>query len=143
MEIYTKDHAPFRQGKIPKVVSEENGCRHVGFNGQSHEIRHFKMDGGVIRGAKVSRCDYLLVNDTVQRAYYIELKGSDVKKAMAQIDNTVAMVKDLPGYTVFPRIIFRGTINITNSERTRWSKKYQGRDKIKRALIEESICHDE
>ena len=143
MEIYTKDHAPLRQGKIPKVTSEENGCKHLGINDKSDEIRHFKIDGGVIRGTKVSRCDYLLANDTARRAYYIELKGSDVRKAMAQIDSTVAMVRDLQGYTVFPRVIFRGTVNITNSERTRWSRKYQGRDKIKRGLIEESICHDE
>ena len=145
MEIHTKDHVPMRQGKIPKILSEENGCKHLGINDkdQPHEIRQFKIDGGVIRGTQVSRCDYLVVNDTGKRAYYIELKGSDVRKAMEQIDNTVSMIKDLRGYAVFPRIIFRGTINIKNSERTRWSQKYRGRDKIKRALIEESVCHDE
>ena len=142
MEIYTKDCVPIRQGKIGRIVSEENGCKHVGINDQSHEIRQFQIDGGAITGTAVLRCDYLVVNDTARRAYYIELKGSDVKKAMRQIDNTVAMTKDLDGYTVFPRIIFKGTINVNTSERTKWSAKRGGRVIIKRGQIEESICHD-
>ena len=144
MEIRTKDCVPIRQGKVGRIVSEENGCKHVGINERSHEIRQFRIDSGVIaKNAEVLRCDYLVANDTARRAYFIELKGSDVKKAMRQIDNTVAMTKDLDGYAVFPRIIFKGTINVNTSLRTKWSAKYGGRVKIKRNMIEESICYDE
>lgn len=142
MEIRTKEYKPRQEGAIPRVVSEENGCRHTGINDQRHEIRQFKVDGGIIQGTTVSRCDYLVVNDTARRAYFIELKGSDVKKAMGQIDNTIAMVRDLKGYAFFPRIVFRGTINITNAEQAKWKNKHGGRVKIKRGEIEESICRD-
>ncbi|MBR0282613.1 MAG: hypothetical protein IJQ81_13700 [Oscillibacter sp.] len=142
MEIYTKDHKPRQEGAIPRVVSEENGCKHIGINERRHEVRQFKVDGGIIRGTTVSRCDYLVVNDTARRTYFIELKGSDVKKAMGQLDNTLAMVRDLKGYAAFLRIVFRGTVNITNAERAKWENKHGGRVKIKRNIIEESICDD-
>ena len=136
MEIHLRDHAPRQAGKIPRVVSKENGCKHIGINDRSHEIRQFQVDGGILPKSKEpSRCDYLVVNDTARRAYFIELKGSDVRKAMRQIDNTITMVKDLDACAVFCRIVFRGTINITNAEQAKWKNKHGGRVKIQRAVI--------
>ena len=141
MEIYTKDCKPRQEGAIPRVVSEENGCKHIGINERRHEVRQFKVDGDILPTGKAPlRCDYLVVNDTARRTYFIELKGSDVKKAMGQLDNTLAMVRDLKGYAAFLRIVFRGTVNITNAERAKWENKHGGRVKIKRNIIEESIC---
>ncbi len=62
---------------------------------------------------------------------------------MEQIDSTIAMAKDLGNCVKFPRIIFKGAVNVTNSLRTAWNKKHGGRVKIKRNVIEESVCHDE
>ena len=42
-------------------------------------IRQFKVDGEIFKkGAAEEKCDYLLLNDDAHKAYYIELKGSDI-----------------------------------------------------------------
>ena len=143
MEIYINQRRPCYQGNDKEIVSEEKGCKHVGINDQSHEIRQFHVDGDIIKsGTEESRCDYLVVNDTAKRAYFIELKRSHVKKATRQIDAIIPMVKDLKGYATFCRIVYRGHHDLTNTERIRWENKYHGRAKIGRTPFRESICHD-
>lgn len=64
------------------------------------------MDGGVFeKGKDPQRCDYLLLNDTDKTSYYIELKGSDIRTAIKQIDSTVSLINPSINYTVFRRII--------------------------------------
>lgn len=121
------DYTPRRSGTYTEFVSSENGCKHIGRNVSGHEIRQFKIDGEVIaKNADTVRCDYLLLNDEAKRAYYIELKGSDLEKAIQQIDATVRMLQDsLTGYATYRRIIyFSGTTDIKGSAVQRWKAKH-------------------
>ena len=121
------DYTPRRSGTYTEFVSSENGCKHIGRNVSGHEIRQFKIDGEVIaKNADTVRCDYLLLNDEAKRAYYIELKGSDLEKAIQQIDATVRMLQDsLTGYATYRRIIyFSGTTDIRGSAVQRWKAKH-------------------
>lgn len=142
IQIDINAHSPFRSGKYPEYVSSENGCVHIGENKSHDNVRHFQIDGGVLpKGKEPVRCDYLLLNDSNMRAYYIELKGSDIKKAIEQIEASVAMIKaSLPHYSVYKRIIYHsGTKAMHNSNVTLWKRQNNGRAIIKEKTCSESI----
>ena len=127
MSYNIKDYTPFREGKHPVFSSSENGCRHIGNNVRRQYIRHFKIDGEVFRSSGEERCDYLLVNDDAKTSYYIELKGSDLSKAIRQIENTIKLIApSLSGYAVFRRIIYHtGSHNVRASDVLRWKAKHK------------------
>ena len=92
MPYNINDYKPFREGNHSAFPSSENGCRHIGNNTKRQYVRHFKVDGEVFRGPGEERCDYLLLNDEAATSYYIELKGSDLPKAIRQIENTIKLL---------------------------------------------------
>ena len=63
----------------------------------------------------------------VTSSYYIELKGSDLPKAIRQIENTIKLLSpSLPGYVVLRRIVYHtGSHNVHASEVLRWKAKYK------------------
>ena len=121
------DYKPFREGNHSAFPSSENGCRHVGNNTKRQYVRHFKVDGEVFRGPGEERCDYLLLNDEAATSYYIELKGSDLPKAIRQIENTIKLLSpSLSGYAVLRRIVYHtGSHNVHASEVLRWKARYK------------------
>ena len=142
MQIDINAHKPFRSGEYSEFVSTENKCTHVGENKAHDDVRHFLIDGGVLPKEKdPERCDYLLLNDSNQRAFFIELKGSDIKKAISQIETTVDMIVDsLPEYTVYKRIIYHsGTQALQNNDVLKWKIRNKGRVVIKENRYSESI----
>ena len=121
------EHTPYREGTHPVFTSSENGCTHVGKNVSLEKIRQFKVDGGVIpKNAQESRCDYLLLNDDKKTARYIELKGSDIEKAISQIEKTIEMIHpSIPAYQIYRRIVFRtGSHSVNSRIVTNWKKRY-------------------
>ena len=59
------------------------------------------------------KCDYLLIDDTCKIAYFIELKGSDLNRAIDQIENTICHIKNkLKNYEIRIRIILSRTNTI-------------------------------
>ena len=125
MPYNINDYKPFREGNHSVFPSSENKCRHVGNNTKRQYVRHFKVDGEVFRGSGEERCDYLLLNDEVKTSYYIELKGSDLSKAIRQIENTIKLLSpSLPGYAVLRRIVYHtGSHNVHASEVLRWKNE--------------------
>ena len=123
-------------------MSAERGCKHIGLNGARERVRQYQIDGGVLpKGQQLERCDYLLINDDRRSAYFIELKGSDLKKAIAQIETSVQMIAaSLPGHTFYKRIIYHtGTKAMQNSDVLKWKKRNAGRALIKLKEWTESI----
>ena len=132
---------PYRAGTHLTFISTENKCTHQGENVSRQYIRQFKIDGDVFTSGDMQRCDFLLLNDDKKTSYYIELKGSDLPKAIAQIDNTVAMISPfLPGYKIFRRIVYRtGTHKIRDSRVVQWQSKHSKSVLIKERKLEEEI----
>ncbi len=67
-------------------------------------VRKYRLDGNLVKNEKC--CDYLILDDTCKKSYYIELKGRDVEKAVCQIlagENICK--KELHGYISCYRII--------------------------------------
>lgn len=125
---------PFRSGQYAEFRSSENRCTHIGMNRNACDVRQFRVDGEVYsKTDSASRCDYLLLNDSKADAYFIELKGSDLKKAIQQIDSTIAdILPSIHNYTVYPRVIYHsGSHSIQDKNIILWKKKHQGRAVIK------------
>lgn len=116
---------PCQEGTQSQFVSSEHHCKHIGDNPDRKYIRQIKVDGDVFPpGKEPKRCDYLLLNDTDQTSYYIELKGSDIRTAMEQIDSTVSLIA--PYETMFRRIILHKVRPhaIQDSSVIKWKRRY-------------------
>lgn len=133
-------YKPYRAGSYPQFSSSENRCTHVAKNPKGKYIRQFQVDGGVFsKGKEPKRCDYLLLDDTDQRSYYIELKGSDVTAAIEQIESTISLIgSSLKNYKIYCRIVYRtATQRLYNSRLIKW--KSQRNAIIKSNCLEETL----
>lgn len=135
-------YTPCRAGKHSIFVSAENGSKHIAINRDKNDVRQFKVDGGVFpANTAPQRCDYLLLNDTKMTAYFIELKGTQVEKAIKQIEATINEIKgSIPQYSIYRRIVTsRGTHSIQRSSLVSWKNKYQFSAKVGTSPMEEAI----
>lgn len=119
----------YREGTYRQFVSSENHCKHIGDNPGKKYIRQVKVDGDVFPKGKIpKRCDYLLLNDTDKVSYYIELKGSDLHEAIAQLDQTASMIG--PAVTGCKEMRFRiifhkaNTHSVHDSNVIKWKRKH-------------------
>lgn len=86
-----KDCLVFRDSR-PQAVCEEKGKRYNLLNDRHFEIALYHMDGGMIRSEKNElKCDFLYViydydNPT---AIFVELKGKDIRQAVAQLKASI------------------------------------------------------
>jgi len=78
-----------------KIVLKENKSKITFLNPNQDKILTIKVDGCVIRDNETLRCDYALMpSDEVE--IYVELKGSDIVHAVAQIESTIRLLSDNP-----------------------------------------------
>lgn len=89
------------------IVSRDHGTsrEHRAYNReQKYCIRHYKLDGELVKQQKC--CDFLLINDTCRRAYFIELKGGNVDEAIPQLEKATRICRpELEGYEYYYRIV--------------------------------------
>lgn len=89
------------------VVSKDRGTQreHRAINPQKKlDLRHYKLDGELFKQIKC--CDFLLVNDSKNKAYLIELKGGNIDEAVEQLEAGEQKCKDeLRGYAFLYRIV--------------------------------------
>lgn len=117
---------PYREGTHRQFVSRENRCTHIANNPNQKYVRQFRVDGEVFPAdTEPMRCDYLLLNDTEKRSYYIELKGSDIVHAIDQIESTISLISpSIKEYKILCRIVYRtGTHAINRDKVLRWRRK--------------------
>ena len=140
--ININDFTPRREGQFPEFRSSENHCVHIGENPNHNYIRQFKVDGEVISAAsQEQRCDYLLLNDTETRSFYIELKGSDLPKAISQIENTIKLISpSIKKYVIFRRIVYHtGSHKTQESAVLKWKLKHGNSAKIQSRQMKDQL----
>jgi len=71
------------------IVLQERRSRITFRNPSCSIVRHVVIDDCVI--TKGPRCDYLLINDSSVE-HFVELKGSDVRHAIIQLENSIKQV---------------------------------------------------
>ncbi|MDR2754951.1 MAG: hypothetical protein LBC20_04530 [Planctomycetaceae bacterium] len=74
------------------IVCSENRSTYKYYNKSQHCVAKIKVDGGLISDLTIKKCDWLLVNWNNCNSYFIELKGSDFKKAITQIKATLEVL---------------------------------------------------
>ena len=99
-------------------------------NSDSVSICKIKVDNCLISSS--NRCDYLAIkcaaNQVVESLYFIELKGSDLKHALVQIEETIKHSQLKTLLSTKPKIYARIVLNkqrtpdIKSSEKIRFEK---------------------
>lgn len=78
-----------------KIVLQENKSKIIFLNADRNKIRIIKIDGCVIKDNNTLRCDYGIEPcDEVE--IYVELKESDIKHAVRQIESTISLLSNNP-----------------------------------------------
>lgn len=112
---YKKDGAVTEKGKTFRLINDS------GF-----EFAIYKVDDCLIKGNNEQKCDYLfLVDKNLEcAAYFIELKGTDLTKAISQILNSIdRLYKSFHEHKIYARIVgTRVTPNI-KSRRAKLDEK--------------------
>lgn len=123
------------------IVSEENKRKHIANNVDGNIVHHFKIDGGIVpTSSSMPRCDYLVINLEKKNAYPIELKGTDVKRAVDQIRSTINYLGgELSTYSILPRIIYTSNTHDVRDSKVRSFKKDYPRCVLKTNTYEEKI----
>lgn len=98
------DSAIYYQGFKQKLVLNEQKSLYVGINTNEKELICFEVDKKLL--FNIESCDFLLQVPCDNKSILIELKGSDVLKAVKQISNTLEYLSDnLNKFNVFGRIV--------------------------------------
>ena len=117
------------------IVCQDYGkCKYIADNRYEKSVAQYIIDGNVIKEGE--RCDFLLLNKTDLDVFFIEIKGSDIGKAIDQIARTEEVLKDsITGFETYYRIVYRtGTHDVNSSKVVNWKKKcgkIKNRDKAK------------
>ena len=125
------------------VVSRDRGAQreHRADNPQrKFDLRHYKLDGVLIQ--QTTCCDYLLVNDSRKKAYFIELKGGNINDAVDQLEAGEQKCREeLKGYWFFYRIVCSKakTHKIQNIKFRRFREKCGARLIMKENCLSETL----
>ena len=91
----------------PKVVCSEKKNKHILNNPTLLKVYKYQIDGDILTDSDSEKCDYITEVETPGKptGYVIELKGSDLEKALSQISSTINRYNLTSSYNVLPRII--------------------------------------
>lgn len=96
-----------------KVVVEENKKKYELINDQHEKVGCFHVDGGMIKSKGSVKCDNLLIDINSKVAVFVELKGTDLKHALEQVDATMKSLSlGLAGYRTYARIVTSNRTNV-------------------------------
>jgi hypothetical protein len=110
-------------------------------NKSGRTINKYIVDDCLLRlRQRHEKCDYLFIIDNLKSAYFIECKGSDVLKAVNQIQASINMLAgDLAEYVIKARIVPTKVFN--PDLRSQSYRKL--REKLKGDLIVKNIVYTE
>ena len=74
------------------VVCPENKSTYRYVNNARQCVAKIRVDGGLIRNTGTKKCDWLVINWDLAHSFFIELKGSDIRKAISQINVTLDLL---------------------------------------------------
>lgn len=101
-------------------------------NGSSKEFCKIRVDNCLIREGE--KCDYLILDCQDKLAFFIELKGQDLKKAFTQIDSSISiLIDEIQDFKIYARIVLNRmpSPNINSSIEIKLKKrlrKHNGKD---------------
>jgi hypothetical protein len=78
--------------KQKRIVCKEKGRTFTGLNKKGKPILKVEVDGCL--KFEGNKCDWLLIDVCEDIAYFVELKGSEVKHALLQLKNTIKIISN-------------------------------------------------
>ncbi|MTJ18808.1 MULTISPECIES: hypothetical protein [unclassified Dolichospermum] len=120
-------------------------------NNNGKEICKIKVDGCLIKESE--RCDYLILSCEDKSAFFVELKGHDLQKALSQIDSSInKLMTEIKEFKIYARIVLNRnpTPDINSSIEIKLKKRLKqqnGKDsgdliKYKSQVLEENQIPD-
>ncbi|MCL6754171.1 hypothetical protein KBT16_25620 [Nostoc sp. CCCryo 231-06] len=117
-------------------------------NSSSKEFCKIRVDNCLIREGE--KCDYLILDCQDKLAFFVELKGQDLKKAFTQIDSSInILIDEIQDFKIYARIVLNRTPspNINSSMEIKLKKRlkrHNGEDsrefvKYMSQVLQESI----
>lgn len=141
--LLTPEKSLLRDKNQAIVVSkdERQARAHRAENPQRRfELRHYKLDGGIVTNEK--SCDFLLLNDSSKKAYFIELKGTEIDTAVEQLEASAKrFAAELKNYEFLYRIVCSRALthNIQKPTYRRFKEKCGKRLQMKERKFEEVL----
>ncbi len=114
-----------QKNKIVTFSDKSSRTKYIYENDSLDELSKYYVDGCLIND-EYSKCDFLLLNGTKEISYFIELKGSDLVKAVEQIDRSIDILhKDFKAFSVEARIVLTrvNTIELKSAKLIRLESK--------------------
>ena len=125
-----------------EIHSKENNSEHIAINKDGDSVRQIKIDGDVLptNYTQERRVDYLVLDETKKTAYLIELKGSHIKSAFVQLENTDKKLSNaLKEHNIYWRVVCSSrTANLKNNDVKKYQKSHPQLI-IKRSILTENI----
>ncbi len=123
------------------LKDKRSSVKYIGLNPNNLlEICKHRIDGEIIKEG--SKCDFLLLNMTDFKAYFVELKGHDVNKAAEQIKASIDILEpQLQSFTVYARIVTT-RINLTDFRGSHYQKlqrKINKKVEVKNIVMKENL----
>ena len=148
-ESECKEFCDTRKTIVVKDSRNKQEYRVTNDNGK--EICKIRIDGCLIKEGE--RCDYLILACEDKTAFFVELKGHDLQKALSQIDSSITKVKneiqEFKEFKIYARIVLNRnpTPDINSSIEIKLKKRLKqqnGKDsgdliKYKSQVLEESM----
>lgn len=128
-----RSRAVFKDAKVSR--------EYIGKNINKKELKGLRVDDCLIIDGQ--KCDYLLININDKTLYFIELKGSDLIKAIDQIDRTLDIL--LPKFehqAVHGRVVL-SKVNTPNLVSSRYIKLKKRLKDLNGTLEQKSIQMEE
>ena len=128
-----RSRAVFKDAKVSR--------EYIGKNINKKELKGLRVDDRLIKDGQ--KCDYLLININDKTLYFIELKGSDLIKAIDQIDRTLDIL--LPKFehqAVHGRVVL-SKVNTPNLVSSRYIKLKKRLKNLNGTLEQKSIQMEE
>lgn len=124
------------------IVSKDSHTprEHRASNPKRYFVRQYKLDGDLVKNEKC--CDFLLINDSLKDAFFIELKGCNMDEAIPQLQKGLQKCQaELCGYTFYFRIVVSRvcTHNLQKNAFRKFKAMYGNKFKYTTAKMEETL----
>jgi len=98
------------------IVCQENKVKFTAENSTLNEILKIKLEEKGVKCIVINGkiCDYLLINKDLHSAFFIELKGSLVKEAIFQLENTIKHICNLQNNFISEKFTAKTAIILSN-----------------------------
>ena len=126
-----------QKNKIVTCTDAKSSTKYIYQNDSQDILSKYKVDGCLIDDED-SKCDFLLLNCTKGISYFVELKGSDLIKAVEQIDRSINVLhKDFKEYSVEARIVLT-RVNTTDLKSSKLIRLESRLKKLNGKLIKQT-----